>query len=52
MALEDGMVVNLEAPIFMPDIGSLHNEQTFVITSDGCRQIVPQERSRPVIPAR
>lgn len=49
--LEEGMVVNLEAPIFMPDVGSLHNEQTFVITTEGCRQIVPQERSRPVIPA-
>lgn len=48
--LEEGMVVNLEAPIFMPDVGSLHNEQTFVITANGCRQLVPQRRSHPLIP--
>ena len=50
LPLEEGMVINLEAGVFMPGIASLHIEQSFVVTSDGSRLLVPQDRSRPFIP--
>ena len=50
LPLEPNMVLNLETMIFMPDVGSVHNEQTFVITLDGCAPLVEQMRDRPVIP--
>ena len=50
LPLEADMVVNLEAPLFMPGVGSLHIEESFVVTSDGSRPLVPQERRTPVIP--
>lgn len=49
LPLEAGMVVNLEAPLFMPALGALQVEQTFVITADGCQEIVQQDRSSPWI---
>jgi Xaa-Pro aminopeptidase len=51
LPLETGMVVNLEAPLFMPGVGALQVEQSFVITADGYRGLVPQDRSRPWIAA-
>ncbi len=50
LPLESDMVINLEAGIFMPAIGSLQIEQSFVVTANGCRSLVPQDRTRPVQP--
>jgi Xaa-Pro dipeptidase len=47
LSLEAGMVINLEAPLFMPLAGALQVEKTFVVTSDGYRELLPQDRSRP-----
>jgi Xaa-Pro dipeptidase len=49
LPLEEGMVINLEAPLFMPTVGALQVEKTFVVTGDGCRELIPQDRSRPYI---
>ena len=37
--LEPGMVVNLELPLFLFGTGSLHMEETFLITADGSRRL-------------
>ena len=49
LSLEQGMVVNLEAPVLTPGVRSVHCEQTFVITADGCRPLVCQDRQHPVL---
>jgi Xaa-Pro dipeptidase len=49
MPLEAGMVINLEAPLFMPAVGALQVEMSFVVTSDGNRPLADQERSHPWI---
>jgi Xaa-Pro aminopeptidase len=49
LPLEEGMVVNLEAPVFFGGDSSVHCEQTFVITADACRALVPQDRAAPVV---
>ena len=51
LPLEEDMVINLEVGVFMPGVGSLQNEQSFVVTPDGSRQLVPQLRARPVVPS-
>jgi Xaa-Pro aminopeptidase len=51
LALEEGMVVNLEAPIFTLGTGSVHCERSFVITAGGSRPLALQDRSAPVQPA-
>jgi Xaa-Pro dipeptidase len=51
LPLEANMVVNLEAPLFMAGVGSLHIEETYLITADGYQPLVAQERSRVFIPA-
>ncbi|MBI4530547.1 MAG: aminopeptidase P family protein, partial [Candidatus Latescibacteria bacterium] len=51
LPLEADMVVNLEASIFMPGVGSLHIERSFVVTPAGSRSLVPQDRTQPVQPA-
>ena len=50
LPLEVDMVFNLEAPVFIPGIGGLHIEQTFVVTADGCRPLVEQKRDFPFVP--
>ena len=50
LPLETNMVLNLEAMISMPGIGSLHIEQSFLVTPDGSRPLIPQDRTRPVRP--
>lgn len=50
LLLESNMVINLESALFMPGAGSLHIEKSFVITGDGRRELVPQDRNGPVIP--
>jgi Xaa-Pro aminopeptidase len=49
LSLEQGMVVNLEAPVLTPGVRSVHCEQTFVITAEGGRPLVPQDRQHPVL---
>jgi Xaa-Pro dipeptidase len=48
LELEPGMVVNLEAPFFTLGRRSVHCEQTFVITADGCEPLVTQPRDAPI----
>ena len=50
LPIESNMVLNLEAMISMPGVGSLHIEQSFVVTADGSRPLVPQYRERPIVP--
>ena len=50
LPLEVGMVLNLEAMISMPGIGSLHIEKSFIVTPNGSRPLIPQDRTRPVQP--
>jgi Xaa-Pro aminopeptidase len=44
LPLEQGMVVNLEVPVFTLGEGSIHTEQSFVVTDAGSRPLVVQER--------
>ena len=50
LPLEVDMVLNLEAMISMPGVGSLHIEQSFLVTPDGSCPLIPQDRTRPVQP--
>lgn len=47
IAMEPGMVVNLETPLFLPTAGALQIEKTFVVTEDGNRDHCQQDRTRP-----
>ena len=49
LTLEADMVLNMEAPLFMPGVGSLHIEQSYVVTSQGNRPLTAQQRRRPVV---
>jgi len=49
LILEEDMVLNLEAPLFMPGVGSLHIEQSYVVTPEGNRPLTAQQRRRPVV---
>jgi Xaa-Pro dipeptidase len=48
LPLEEGMVLNLEAPLFMLARGSVHTERSFVVIAGGCRPLVDQARQTPV----
>lgn len=50
LLLEEDMVVNLEASIFMPGAGSLHIEKTFVVTQTSNRPLTAQNRATPFYP--
>jgi Xaa-Pro aminopeptidase len=50
LALEPNMVINLEAPILIFGLGSVHLEQTLIMTEAGAEQLIPQERNLPVRP--
>ena len=50
LPLEGDMVLNLEAMISMPGVGSLHIEKSFVVTPNGSRPLISQDRTRPVQP--
>ena len=50
LPLEVNMVLNLEAMISMPGVGSLHIEKSFVVTPSGSRPLIPHDRTRPVQP--
>jgi Xaa-Pro aminopeptidase len=47
LPLEADMVVNLECALFFGGDGSVQTEQTFVVTGEGGRLLVPQEREHP-----
>lgn len=47
--LEAGMVFNMETPLFLPPAGALQLEKTFVMTPQGCKPIIQQDRTLPVI---
>ena len=49
LPLEEGMVLNLEAPVFTPGLRSVHCEQTFVVTADGYLPLAVQDRGSPVV---
>jgi len=50
LPLEANMVLNLEAPLFIGGVGSLHIEETFLVTPTGCRSLVEQNRDHPMVP--
>ncbi len=52
LILEEDMVLNLEAPLFMPGVGSLHIEESYVVTAQGSRPLVEQSRRQPVVIGR
>lgn len=49
--LEESMIINLEASLFMPTAGALQIEKTFLVTANGARDLILQDRSRPYLPA-
>ena len=50
LELEAGMVINLEASVFVPGVASVEVEITTLVTEHGARPFVPQDRSAPVRP--
>jgi Xaa-Pro aminopeptidase len=48
LPLEENMVLALEVSQYLPGIGSLHHERTFVVSGDGGRQLVAYEREAPI----
>ena len=50
--MEENMVFNLESSMFLPGVGSLQMERSFIVTADGCRDLVAQERSQPFLPGQ
>ena len=48
LPLEPGMVINLEVSLFLPGVAGLEVETTMLVTTDGARQLVEQDRSQPL----
>jgi Xaa-Pro aminopeptidase len=48
MPLEEKMVINLEAPVFMPGRGSVHAEVTYHIRDGGMVPLSGDGEPRPV----
>jgi Xaa-Pro aminopeptidase len=49
LPLEEGMVFNLEVPVFTLGAGSMQVEQSFVVTGHGSRPLIAQDREAVVI---
>jgi Xaa-Pro aminopeptidase len=49
LVVEANMVINLEVSLFRAGQDSVHLEQSFLVTPEGCRLLVPQDRSHPLI---
>ena len=49
LSLEAGMIFNLETPLFLPPSGAFQIEKTFIMTDEGCRPLIEQNRSGPVV---
>jgi Xaa-Pro dipeptidase len=47
LEMEEGIVNNLEACVFLPGAGSVHMEKTYLVTAGGCRALTSQDRERP-----
>jgi Xaa-Pro aminopeptidase len=47
LPLEEGMVTNLEACVFVSGVGSVHVERSFVVTATGNRPLAQQARDKP-----
>ena len=50
LPIEEHMVLNIEAPLCLAGVGSLHLEQSVVVTGSGSRPLAEQQRDRPVFP--
>ena len=50
LPIEEDMVLNVEAPLSLAGVGSLHLEQSVVVTESGSRPLTEQQRDRPVFP--
>lgn len=50
LPLEVDMVINLETPLYLAGVASLHIEQTFLVTPAGGELLVPLERTEPLRP--
>jgi len=50
LPIEEDMVLNVEAPLSLAGVGSLHLEQSVVVTASGSRPLTEQRRDRPVFP--
>ncbi len=50
LPIEKDMVLNIEAPLCLAGVGSLHLEQSVVVTESGSRPLTEQQRDRPVFP--
>ena len=48
LALEAGMVLNLESAVWAADVSSVHCERSFVIAGGGCRPLADQPRDEPL----
>ena len=51
LPFEAGMVVNLEAAVFILGEASVHTEQSYVITEEGVRPLTDQLREQPFVAA-
>jgi Xaa-Pro dipeptidase len=51
LPFETGMVVNLEAAVFILGEASVHTEQSYVVTEDGVRALTDQQREHPFVAA-
>jgi Xaa-Pro dipeptidase len=51
LPLETDMVLEIEAGMFVPGVGSLNVERAFHVTADGCRPLIAQEREQPFLVA-
>ena len=49
LRIEPDMVINIEAPLFLPGRASLHLEQTFVVTETGAEPLIEQPRDHPLV---
>ncbi|MBA8910568.1 MULTISPECIES: M24 family metallopeptidase [Aminobacter] len=47
--LEENMVINLEIGHFLPAIGAIQNEQSFIVRSGGGELLIPYSRRSPVL---
>ncbi len=50
LPIEEDMVLNVEAPLSLAGVGSLHLEQSVVVTASGSRPLTEQRRDGPVFP--
>jgi len=47
LPIEEGMVNNLEACVFMPTVGAIHMERSYIVTAKGSHPLIEQDRSEP-----